>query len=35
MKKIDEKSNLALDGVSNAVAMTNLPQVMGIIGSLI
>lgn len=29
IKKIDEKSNLALDGVSNAVAMANLPQVMG------
>ena len=29
MKDIDEKSTLALSGVSNAVAMANLPQVMG------
>lgn len=29
IKKIDEKSNLALGGISNAIAMANLPQVMG------
>ena len=29
IKKIDEKSSLALSGVSNAIAMANLPQVMG------
>uniref|UniRef100_UPI002598BA7A YadA-like family protein n=1 Tax=uncultured Sneathia sp. TaxID=278067 RepID=UPI002598BA7A len=29
MKDIDEKSTLALSGVSNAIAMANLPQVMG------
>ena len=29
IEKIDKKSDLALGGVSNAVAMANLPQVMG------
>ena len=29
IKKIDEKSSFALSGVSNAIAMANLPQVMG------
>ena len=29
LKEVDKKSDLALGGVSNAVAMANLPQVMG------
>ncbi|MBE2989990.1 YadA-like family protein, partial [Sneathia sp. DSM 16630] len=29
IKEVDKKSDLALGGVSNAVAMANLPQVMG------
>ena len=29
VEKADEKANLALGGVSNAIAMANLPQVMG------